>query len=280
MMRRSTNWLVGAAASLAFLTMGMAAQAQDTGDDTAPPPPPPPPTASSTPANTGNAMVSPYNAGGAPGYRERRGGGFRPFGGQVTAVTSTGFTFLSRRGNESITVTTTPQTSYTVTHDAPMSSIKIGDQLTAMGPSDATAKTVQAFRIADGATPQMGTPRGGGANPFAAYMTTGKVVSTSPLKLKNAQGDVYTITPAGPSSNVSFTEAGTLKSVVVGKYVTIRPSSAGGADVSPTATAITADTVIISSTAPRARGGRGGGFGRPGGFGGGGGFGGAATPAN
>ena len=164
-----------------------------------------------------------------------------------------------------------------------MSSIKVGDQLTAMGPSDATAKTVQAYRIADGVTPQFGSPRGGGgANPFAAYMTKGTVVSTAPLKLKDAQGDVYTVTPAGPSSNVSFTATGSVKDVAVGKYVTIRPSSAGGADVSPTATAITADTVIISPTAPRGYGGRGGGrggFGRPGGFGGGG-YGGAASASN
>ncbi len=130
-----------------------------------------------------------------------------------------------------------------------MSSIKVGDQLTAMGPSDATAKTVQAYRIADGATPQFGSPRGGGgANPFAAYMTTGKVVSTSPLKLKDAQGRCLHDHPGRSYLQRQLHgETGTLKSVVVGKYVTIRPSSAGGADVSPTATAITADTVVISS---------------------------------
>ncbi len=279
MMRRSTNWLVGAAASIALLTAGIAAHAQDPGDDAAPPPPPPPPSSASAaaPAGTDSAPPSPFSAGGGRGNRP--GGGFRPFGGQVTAVTSTGFTFLSRRGNDTITVTTTPQTTYTDTHDAPLSSIKIGDQMTAMGPSDATAKTVQAYRIADGATPQFGAPRGGGANPFAAYMTKGTVVSTSPLKLKDAQGDVYTVTPAGQSSNVSFTATGSAKDVAVGKYVTIRPSSAGGADVSPTATAITADTVIISPTAPRGFNGRGsgrGGFGRPGG----GGYGGGAGATN
>ncbi len=52
MMRRSTNWLAGAAASLALLTMGIAAHAQDAGDEAAPPPPPPPPAASVRPGES------------------------------------------------------------------------------------------------------------------------------------------------------------------------------------------------------------------------------------
>jgi hypothetical protein len=178
--------------------------------------------------------------------------------GAVTAVDATAktITFHDRRADTDTTVKVTDDTKYTKESYVPLTSLAVGDIISAGGREelDPAATSVDAARINILAE----LPKAGaGTNPAQNRSVVGTILTTTPsLTIKTAAGTTVTVNTTD-TTRVSKTSSAALADIAVGNNVLIE-TKADGADLDAVA-------VHIVPARMRRAGGQGGGGVAPGG---------------
>jgi hypothetical protein len=171
--------------------------------------------------------------------------------GTVASLTATGFTITTRYGNQTVTVTTTPQTRYRVTNTVALTSLQTGTPVIIGGEVDSTGDTITARGI--NVLQKLPEARPNATAPAAQHGIVGTIATITPsLTVTGIDGKTYTVTTT-PRTMVRQVEPGTSTSVTTGAFVRVTGEDASTAGTTGTVTARGVDILPV----PTAGGGQG-----------------------